>query len=79
MPPISMRPGAWSEPRTKETWAPSSGDSHYDSQEAKPKAAGLDNARLRALVCVCVCVCNKSFYPSQNMLWLMVTAIIMNH
>lgn len=27
----------------------------------------------------CVCILNKSFYPLQNMLCLMVTAIFMNH
>jgi hypothetical protein len=69
-------PGDYSEVRTRETWAPSSGDSHYDSHEEGSIAAAGSG------VCVCVCVCvfkKKSFYPSQNMLHLMVTAIFMNH
>lgn len=41
-------------------------------------AGGLDSKREREHE-ACVCILNKSFYPLQNMLCLMVTAIFMNH
>ena len=42
-------------------------------------AGGLDSKRERESERACVCILNKSFYPLQNMLCLMVTAIFMNH
>ena len=48
-------------------------------REKGTKAAGGWIARERESERACVCILNKSFYPLQNMLCLMVTANFMNH